>query len=249
MPVLNLQRPRPATSRSQLRQFHPKPVLLADEMLQQERKFRRLNLAKRACGFRVVSPRFRFLAGVYKCKRIPLPARQQLGGKRAGARRLEDSLRLLRQRLVARMLADTAKPILRIAVVRLAAVENGMDATGARRFHRLDDFVRGLEVIVPEQYQPARGPAVRVRRWLNCERGINRALQGLKRLDTRARTGAELRRFERGQKAGEWVGWLHSTTESPNYALLPGAFNTDFEVENGRGLGCARPARRAILSP
>src|SRR6266700_3525072 len=52
------------------------------------------------------------------------------------------------------MISNTAKPVPRIAVVRLTAVENAVPITASGRFNRLADLVRFVEAVV-EQKQPS----------------------------------------------------------------------------------------------
>src|SRR5437762_8696643 len=56
----------------------------------------------------------------------------------------------------ARVIADALKPIRGVRVIRLATMDDGVDVTAVRCFDVLNDSVRRIEVVVPDEHGSAK---------------------------------------------------------------------------------------------
>lgn len=92
-----------------------------------------------------------FLAFVHKREGMPLPVRYQRSferGIRLPAQQLAGSRS---QRAEDRVFTHAAKPVLRVRVIRFTPVQDRVDEVAIRVFNALDNAMRRLQVIVPQQ--------------------------------------------------------------------------------------------------
>src|SRR5207248_6795172 len=106
------------------------------------------------------------------------------------------------------VLAHPPEPILGIAIIRLAAVHDAVNEGAISIFNVLRDYVRRLEVIVPEQKQGADERWLPGRKFCAVKQLVERPIQGRLRLDARARPRPQFGRFRRGEKFFELVHLL-----------------------------------------
>lgn len=94
-----------------------------------------------------------FLALVHERERIPVPVpfRQQRPLERVPGLLAQKLDRSHGQRAEGRVLAHASKPVLRVRVVRLPSVHDGVDEVAIRIFETLHDAVGGFQVIVPQE--------------------------------------------------------------------------------------------------
>src|SRR5262249_54897158 len=99
-----------------------------------------------------------------------------------------------------RMCTRVAQPVLRVAVVRLTAVHDGVNETAVAIVDGLRDQMRRVQMIVPEQHRGANQLPRPLRKCRVDEQALERRVQLRYRLSDITRTGTEFWRFRSRQQ-------------------------------------------------
>ena len=115
----------------------------------EEPQLRRLDLPQQ---FSLIPGQFgpgRLLTCIHERERVPLTSRKEPPAERVFAR--QDLFGFTGQRSEARVLADAAKPILRVPIIGLPAVHNRVKIASIGIFNVLHDLVCLVEMVMPQE--------------------------------------------------------------------------------------------------